>query len=112
MQPRNEINEIILGILLLAGMHIAGFILIFFLLFLLSIINSYIPHSIVNSLIGKYRFFYWLFSPGLTQLIYVIPLVLWLKRQQRWGLMKGVIISAVLTALLNGACWLSTGLPG
>lgn len=107
MQPRHEINEIILGIFLLLGMHIAGFIVIFFLLFLLSIINSYIPSSIINYLISQYRFFIWLFSPGLTQIIYVIPLVLRLKRQQRWGLMKGVIIGAVLTALLNGACWLS-----
>ncbi|MBD0345125.1 MAG: hypothetical protein ICV63_09955 [Coleofasciculus sp. Co-bin14] len=42
----------------------------------------------------------------MTQFIYVIPVVLWLKRQQRWGLMKGIIIGAVLTALLNGGCWL------
>lgn len=44
---------------------------------------------------------------GLIQLVYVIPEVLRLKHQQRWGKMKGVIIGAVITALLNGSCWLS-----
>ncbi len=43
---------------------------------------------------------------SLIQLVYVIPLALRLKRQGRWGMMKGVIVGAVLTALLNGAGWL------
>jgi hypothetical protein len=42
---------------------------------------------------------------GVTQLLYVIPLVVILIRQHNWGLMKGVIIGAVITALLNGGCW-------
>ena len=45
----------------------------------------------------------------LWQLLYVIPLVLWFRRRQYWGLMKGVIIGAVLTALLNGTCYLYFG---
>jgi Na+/proline symporter len=49
---------------------------------------------------------------GLTQLLYVIPLVLYLKRQRRWGWMKGVIIGACLTALVNGGCWLAILRPG
>ncbi|NEO88899.1 MAG: hypothetical protein F6K56_00890 [Moorea sp. SIO3G5] len=43
---------------------------------------------------------------GISQLIYVIPLIIRLKQQQRFEVMKGVIIGAVLTALLNGGCWL------
>jgi hypothetical protein len=42
----------------------------------------------------------------LIQLLYVIPITLWLRRRQRIGMMKGVIIGAVITALLNGGCFL------
>jgi hypothetical protein len=28
------------------------------------------------------------------------------KKQQRWELMKGVIIGAAIAPLLNGGCWL------
>lgn len=41
------------------------------------------------------------------QLLYVIPLTIWLKRRGKVGMMKGVITGAVLTALVNGACYLS-----
>lgn len=41
------------------------------------------------------------FSLGLLQLLYVIPLALRFKQQQQWEWMKGTIIGAVLTALLN-----------
>ncbi len=40
------------------------------------------------------------------QLLYVIPLTIWLKRWGKVGMMKGVIMGAVLTALVNGACYL------
>lgn len=43
---------------------------------------------------------------SITQLIYVIPVIVWLKRRQKIALMKGVIIGAVITALLNGGCYL------
>jgi hypothetical protein len=50
-------------------------------------------------IIGAIGFFFW-------QLLYVIPLIIWLKRRRKMGMMKGVIIGAVLTALLNGSCYL------
>jgi hypothetical protein len=43
---------------------------------------------------------------GIVQLLYVIPLAIHLKRQQKVETMKGVIIGAVITILLNGGCWL------
>jgi hypothetical protein len=52
---------------------------------------------------------YSLMGIGLLQLIYVIPRVLFLKRQARWAKMKGVIIGAVIVALLNGGCWFILG---
>jgi hypothetical protein len=43
---------------------------------------------------------------GLWQNIYVIPLIIWLRSKGRFPLMKGVIICAIITALVNGGCWL------
>ena len=106
MRQRNETNEIVIGVLLLIGMHFAAFWLLYLLIILISRFNSSVPTPIGTYLTTGYRFFILLGSPGLTQLIYVIPIVFWLKRRQRWGLIKGVIIGAILTALLNGGCFL------
>ena len=43
---------------------------------------------------------------GLSQLIYIIPIILLLIRNKQYDMMKGVITSAVLIALLNGSCYL------
>ncbi|WP_449417382.1 hypothetical protein [Phormidium nigroviride] len=43
---------------------------------------------------------------GLSQLLYIVPIVISLKRKQKWGEMKGVIIGAILTALISGGCFL------
>jgi hypothetical protein len=43
---------------------------------------------------------------GLTQLLYVIPRGIYLYRKKRWPRFKGVVIGAVIAALLNGGCWL------
>ncbi|BAZ30586.1 hypothetical protein NIES4074_30470 [Cylindrospermum sp. NIES-4074] len=96
MSERNEILGIFLGILLLLGMHIIAIIAIFFLGFIIEKIYS--GYSVIGVwIVGSYGFLFW-------QLLYVIPVCLLLKRQQRPGLMKGVIIGAVITALLNGTC--------
>lgn len=42
----------------------------------------------------------------LSQLLYVIPLGMWLKSQEKNALLKGAIVGAVITSLLNGGCWL------
>jgi hypothetical protein len=42
---------------------------------------------------------------GVTQLIYVIPLCLWLRRRRQLDTMNGVIIAAIITVLLNGGCF-------
>lgn len=51
-------------------------------------------------------FFFAFFGIGITQLLYVIPLILWTKRKGRFDTMKGVIVGAVITLLLNGSCFL------
>ncbi|MBD1927096.1 hypothetical protein H6F74_12690 [Trichocoleus sp. FACHB-90] len=98
MRPRNEGSQIVLGFLLLLVIHIA----VIAILALIAYIAGIFGDVYVFPPIGVIALFYL----GLFQILYVIPLVFWLKRQQRWGLMKGVIIGAVITALLNGGCFL------
>jgi hypothetical protein len=96
MSRRNEIHGVILGVLMLFGMHILAGLIIFILGFIIGqIVGNYL--FIAVWAVGGYGFLFW-------QLLYVIPLILWLRRQQRLALMKGVIIGAAITALLNGSC--------
>jgi hypothetical protein len=44
---------------------------------------------------------------GIFQVLYIIPYAMKLKRQGKLARMKGLIIGAVIVALINGACWLS-----
>ncbi|MFE1745667.1 hypothetical protein [Coleofasciculus sp. H7-2] len=86
------------GIFLLLGIHILVFAVLGFLSSIIA--NLFAIYTVVQILAIS------IFYIGLSQFLYVIPIIFWLIRQQRWGLMKGVIIGAVLTALLNGGCWL------
>jgi hypothetical protein len=42
------------------------------------------------------------YAIGVTQIIYLIPRFILLGRQRRWDRAKGIIIRAVIVALLNG----------
>jgi hypothetical protein len=46
---------------------------------------------------------------GLVQFVYILPICVYLNRRREWDLMKGVIIGACLSLLLNGGCWLLVG---
>ncbi|AFZ15304.1 hypothetical protein Cri9333_4523 [Crinalium epipsammum PCC 9333] len=92
MTRRNEFLGVVLGILGVLGINLLVFILLLFYT-----INNYPIESTPPA---------FLFGSCLYQLLYVIPAIIWLKREQRWGLMKGIIIGAVITALLNGGCFL------
>jgi hypothetical protein len=102
MSRRNETPKIILGILLLLAMH--------FVLFLLVCLTLFIVSAVPTPISSDYKWLLVIFIPAgsiaIFQLIYVIPVSLWLKRKRQLGMMKGVIIGAVITALLNGGCWL------
>lgn len=100
MSPNNESKQIVLGFLLLLGMHIAAITAGSLLIGIASVISS----SLTN-IIG-FLMIYSLIGIGLSQLLYVVPVAIVFNRRRQWGLMKGVIIGAVLTALLNGGCWL------
>jgi len=45
-----------------------------------------------------------LIAIGLSQLVYVIPAIIISRRKGRPGIVKGLIIGAAITLLLNGTC--------
>ena len=97
MSPRrNEWQDVIFGILLLFGMHITAIFAIFIIGFVVGMIFGNYTFIAVWG-IGGYGFL-------ILQLLYVIPVCLSLRRQQQFARMKGVIIGAIITALLNGGC--------
>jgi hypothetical protein len=100
MSQINERKGIVSGIFLLIGLHIAAVILGIIVL----LIHFYV--------VGQDNYLTLLFfgsffaGLGIVQLIYVIPAIFILRRRRNFTLVKGVIIGAVVTALLNGGCWL------
>lgn len=106
MTRRDEIRGILSGIFFLLGAHFVAFWIYWGLLFAISLINQAIPNSVLNSLITNYVWVFPILFLGVSQLVYVIPIALWLKRHGQSARLKGVIMGAVLTALLNGGCFL------
>jgi len=99
MSRRNEVVEIIVGIVLTLVMHCLVLAALIFT-------SPYLPYFNRD-----YNFFLIPASIGLWQFFYIIPLIFLLKKRQRWGVMKGVIACAVLTALINGGCWVFLVVP-
>ena len=92
MPQRHELKGILLGTGLVLFMHLIATIIAYLLA--------------VNFIDYSQQIMLTLFSLGLTQLIYVLPAIAVTARKRKFALMKGVIIAAVITALLNGGCWL------
>jgi hypothetical protein len=92
MSHRNEVAQILDGVALIISLNIAVFSL-------LMISASWsVEIALINLFLAS--------RIGILQLFYGIPWIIWLSRQQKWGLMKGLIIGIIITALLNGGCWL------
>ena len=79
---------------------------IFYILILIFALFNAQNFPVIGPFFTSYDFLILFFIPGLTQLVYVIPLVIWCRRKRYWGTLKGAIAAAVITALLNGGCWL------
>jgi MFS superfamily sulfate permease-like transporter len=84
-----ELLEIVKGFFLLLLCHFLAGIII-------GVIGAIVP------IVGSIAFLGFLF----VQLIYVLPLINYLKRKDKLGMIKGVIICAVITALIYGSCYL------
>ncbi|MBW4443658.1 MAG: hypothetical protein KME10_20985 [Plectolyngbya sp. WJT66-NPBG17] len=104
MSQSNEWQRIIRGIILSISLAISVFTIV---LFLASIIQSLVIVPTNNwaysaiTLLSAVSYFI-----GVTQLLYIIPLIIVFWRQRRFALMKGVIIGAVIVALVNFGCFL------
>jgi len=57
----------------------------------------------IGLLLPPLLFIIW--SPGITQLIYVVPLHKWYRNKGRPEVAKGLLIGASLVFLLNATCW-------
>jgi threonine/homoserine/homoserine lactone efflux protein len=97
MSQENEFGEIAVG---------------FFTAILLNVVGG-VFFGIIAGLFASLQlpqistlFLFLAFGIGLSQLIYIIPIVVRYRRRRQWGRMKGVIIGAVFTALLSGGCFL------
>jgi hypothetical protein len=107
MSQLNEWTRVLRGILLLFGLNLAAIVVLFLLSAIIIRLINLVPVSIRN-------FFYSLnililmciAGIGLFQFLYVIPTIIVLARSQRYAQMKGVIIGAAITALLNAGCFI------
>jgi hypothetical protein len=109
MSRRSELSQITAGIFLVFGLHIFVLSALGFTGFLIYTVFSLVKIPSIDNLISSYGFLFGLFAVfgiGIFQLFYVVPTVIFLKRKRQFSLMKGVIIGAVITALLNGGCYL------
>ncbi|BAZ66229.1 MAG: hypothetical protein KME28_20315 [Pelatocladus maniniholoensis HA4357-MV3] len=101
MSRRNEFSYVIGGIFLVLGMHIIATLILSILAYIeLRLASQY------NIRFFQIIFIFYFFGIGITQVVYIIPVLLRLKRQEKFASMKGVIIGAIITALLNGGCWI------
>ena len=93
---RNSVSDVFIGIISVCVCNTLAALTIFFIGYSL----QQLP-AVATALVAASFFI------GLTQLTYAIPLCVWLRRRRRFDTMKGVIIGAVITMLLNGGCFLT-----
>ncbi|HEY9705276.1 MAG TPA: hypothetical protein V6C58_22750 [Allocoleopsis sp.] len=96
MYEKDNLGKMIAGIFLVIPLHIAA---ITITATLTGVLQSIIPGSYPILIMA-------MFGIGIFQFLYVIPTLIILYNKEEWGLMKGVIIGAIITFLLNGGCWL------
>jgi hypothetical protein len=87
-------RDLIGGIFLVPALHL-GFLLL--LLWIQSITGSY-PLGLLVIMS-----FYYI---GITQFVYLIPVMVFFGWRRRFEVLKGMAIGAILTILVNGACFL------
>jgi hypothetical protein len=110
MARQNEAMGIFLGFSLILGINILFGTLISSFIF--NNIISVLLHDKIyrighrNSGTQLYGLLMSISSICIYQYLYVVPMIIVLKRQRKFGFMKGVIIAAVLTTLLAGSCFI------
>jgi hypothetical protein len=87
-------RDLIGGLFLVPALHI-GFVMLILLIHSIGDYNS----VIINILSVE------CFCMGIAQFVYLIPVMLVYRRRQRFEVVKGISIAAMLTILVNGACF-------
>jgi hypothetical protein len=88
-------RDLIGGMFLVPTLHL-GFLLLILLLRAIFLGSGFLD-----------MMFSWLFfGMGIAQFLYLIPVMLVFRRRQRFEVVKGISIGAILTILVNGACFL------
>ncbi len=87
-------RDLIRGIFLVPALHL-GFILLILLM-----------QSIFMSRAIGLIFSVFFQSIGIAQFVYLIPVMWVYQRRRRFEMIKGIAIGAILTILVNGACFL------
>jgi hypothetical protein len=110
VNPRNHaIREFILGAILLLGIQLMVCLLSIVLIFGMSgIINTFNIATSDASLIaiaGSLFIFM-----GITQIAYLAPLLAYFAQRGRREVNKGILLGAIVTFLLNSACFASPGI--
>ena len=90
--------NVFIGIIVLMLCHVGAVVLLSLIVW----VSSTLPVAAQPAAFAVFG----IFGIGITQLLYVVPLCIWLHRRGRADTAKGVIIGAVLTFLLNGGCFL------
>jgi hypothetical protein len=93
MSKKNELKEAIDAMICIFGLNSWAF--------LLGGMADFAAHNSKRPIGLIYKIFLHI---GLSQLIYIIPLICWARFTRKWGLLKGTIFAAVLTILINGSC--------
>lgn len=95
------------GLALLVVLHIVAFVTLLLLVSVLVRQPAAASLPVIGWFFQGYNMLFILFSPGVTQWIYVLPIWLWLRKRRDWRTAKGLLIGALITAFLNGGCWLT-----
>jgi hypothetical protein len=108
--PRNHaIREFILGaILVMAIQVIVGVLSFILILGMAGVINTFripTPDASLVTIAGSPFLFI-----GITQIAYLAPLFIYFSQRGRREVSKGILLGAIVTFLLNSACFASPGM--
>jgi hypothetical protein len=105
---KNDLLEVISGILLVCGMHIFAIVAGISIILGTNTVSTW--GGAVQMLSAPITYFSMLalILLGLTQFIYIVPLSAWLREQRKIALRRGVLTGAMFTVLLNSGylAWL------
>lgn len=104
MATGKEIKEFLSGIALTFLFHLLVLTIGGTIFGLIGVLSSIGAGRYMSEMLGMAAL-YFIFGIGISQLLYIIPLTIWLRKKGRTLLANGVIVGAIITALLNGGCY-------